>query len=171
MIRIRFQLRAESAPRTVALKPENYFEPLGPGETYERDAIPRFDHAFQFTGHAAEELKWTVLEDGPTRGSLVRTQFLDGQRCMMTHRIDADGYEEMIHSTEFENGGFLVVRTVKMPGKAWSVVMSNYSVNNSLGVDNLVGWSFHDAKSFCGIGIRAELVGDVRDDDHPSKKD
>src|SRR5262249_20998799 len=154
MVRITYQLRTESEPQCIELSPETYFELSKPGETSESDAIPKFDHAYQYTGYSADELKWTLLEGGPEKGSVVRTQFLDGLRSMMTHRADADGYEEIIHSTVIGSGGLLILRTVKFPGQSWSVVMSNYSVNHSLGESKQVGWSPEELTAFCRVGTR-----------------
>lgn len=154
MIRIRYQLRCEESDRHFDLHPEEYFDPLEPGESYSEHGVPRFDHAYQYTRHSPDELRWTVLEGGPMAGSILRTQFLDGRRSMMTHRSDADGYEEIIHSTEVGKGGLLIVRTVKMPRQSWSVCMSNYSIDNSIGEDKHVGWSSEERRAFCAIGIR-----------------
>lgn len=151
MIRITYQLRSELTPRRLELKPEEYYDHLGPGETYERHAIPRFDHAYEYTEHSADDLKWTVLEGGPIRGSIIRTQFLDGKRSMMTHRADSDGYEEIIHSTAID-GGHLIVRTRKHPGQAWSVDSSNYSVNDATWESKAVGWSYEEMQAFGRIG-------------------
>jgi hypothetical protein len=144
------------------LTPEEYYDPLGPGQTYERGAIPRFHHACQYTGHSADDLKWTVLEGGPIKGSVVRTQFLDGRRSMMTHRTDANGYEEIIHSTAVGEGGLLIVRTVKGPGEAWSVVRSVYSVNDASWENKEVGWSFEEMQAFGRIGSQAARVAQRR---------
>src|SRR5262249_1795558 len=147
MIRITYQLRSELTPRRVELTPEEYYDPLGPGETYERDAIPRFDHAYEYTEHSADDLKWTVLDGGPIKGTVIRTQLLDGRRSMMTHRADADGYEEIIHSTGIGEGGFLIVRTAKRPGQSWSVTCSVYSVKDAEWEDKHVGWSFEEMQA------------------------
>jgi hypothetical protein len=158
MIRIIYQLRCESRPRSIELSPDDYFDPLDPGENYEANGIPRWDHAYQYTGHTADEVKWTVLENGPKKGSIVRTQFLDGRRSMMTHRADADGYEAIIHFTAIGEAGLLIVRTVKQPGQAWAVVMSNYSINHSIGESKQVGWSFEEMQAFCNIGVRGKAL-------------
>jgi hypothetical protein len=81
MIRIKYQLRAESTPRSMELAPEQYYGPPEAGQTTGR--IPRFHHAYQYTEHSADDLKWTILEGGPIEGSVIRTQFLDGRRFMM----------------------------------------------------------------------------------------
>jgi hypothetical protein len=156
MIRITYQLRSESTPRSVQLSPQEYYDPPGPGQTYKRGAIARFHHAYQYTEHSADDLKWTVLEGGPLPGSVIRTQFLDGRRSMMTHRMDGNGYEEIIHSTAVGEGGLLILRTRKQPGQAWSVVSSSYSVNDANWENKVVGWSFAEMQAFGKIGLRAE---------------
>ena len=156
MIRITYLLRSETTPRGMELSPEQYYDPLEPGQTYERGAIPRFHHAYQYTKHPADEHWWTVLENGPKPGSVIRTQFLDGRRFMMSHRMDANGYEEIIHSTAVGEGGLLIVRTQKQPGQAWSVVSSSYSVNDRGWHEKAVGWSFAQMQAFGKIGARVE---------------
>lgn len=152
MIRICYQLRSEDEPRWIELTAEEYFDPLQTGESHAADGIPRFHHAYEYTPHSADELKWTVLENGPIDGSVIRTQFLDGRRSLMTHRIDADGHEELIHSAVVGEGGLLVVRTCRRPGESWAVTSSNYSVNDSIGVSLHRGWSFADMQAFGKIG-------------------
>lgn len=154
MIRIRYQLRSEALTHRIDLNPEEYFDPLEPGETYSGNGVERFTHAYQYTRHSPDELKWTVLEGAPEPGSIIRTQFLDGRRSMMTHRSDANGYEEIIHSTELGGASILIIRTIKLSGQAWSVAMSNYSVNDSIGEDRHVGWSSEERVAFCAIGLR-----------------
>jgi hypothetical protein len=156
MIRIIYQLRSETTPRSLELTPEEYYHPLEQDQTYERGAIPRFHHAFQYTKHSADDLKWTVLEGGPILGSVIRTQLLDGRRFMMTHRMDADGYEEIIHSTAVGEGGLLIVRTQKHAGQAWSVVSSSYSENDRGWHEKAVGWSRAEMQAFGKIGARTE---------------
>jgi hypothetical protein len=155
MIRIIYQLRSETTPRRMELSPEQYYDPPEPGQAHEGGAVPRFHHAYQYTEHSAEELWWTVLENGPKPGSVIRTQFLDGRRFLMTHRADADGYEEIIHSTAVGEGGLLIVRTQKGPGQAWSVVSSSYSENDRGWHEKAVGWSRTQMQAFGKIGARA----------------
>jgi hypothetical protein len=153
MIRITYQLRSESTPRSMELTLQQYYDPLGPGQTHDHGPIPRFHHAYQYTEHSADDLKWTVLEGGPLEGSVIRTQLLDGRRSMMTHRADANGYEEIIHSTAVGEGGLLIVRTRKWPGEAWSVVESAYSVNDRSWERKVREWSSEELRAFCRIGV------------------
>jgi hypothetical protein len=147
------------------LTPQQYYHPLEPGQTYERGAVPRFHHAYQYTGHSADDLKWTVLEGGPIEGFVIRTQLLDGRRSMMTHRTDANGYEEIIHSTAVGEGRLLIVRTVKQFGQAWSVISSGCLVNDANWEDKQRGWSVEEMRAFGGIGLRAEPAAASHDDD------
>jgi hypothetical protein len=156
MVRITYQLRSEKTPRSLELTPAEYYDPLGPGETYERGAIPRFHHAYQYTEHSTDDLKWTVLEGGPIKGSVIRTQFLDGRRSMMTHRADADGSEEIIHTTAIGYEGLLIVRTAKWPGQSWAVTNSGYSENDANWEEQQVGWSFEEMQVFGRVGVQAE---------------
>jgi hypothetical protein len=128
-IRITYMPKRGGSPGSVELAARDYYDSLAPGETYERDGIPRFDHAYRYTPCSPEELLWTVLDVNFLRGgaerTVIRTQFLDGSRSMMTHRADADGYEEIIHSTQVDPGRWHHLRTVREPGRPWAVTLNS----------------------------------------------
>ena len=130
-IRIRYQLRSESAPREMELSPEDYFDPLEPGEVPDVRSVPRYLDAYRYTGIPADDLLWTVLEITDKNDSWrVRTQLLDGRRTLMHHTQRADGTEEIIHSTELAPLCWHVIRTLKQPGKSWAVTMSSLTVES-----------------------------------------
>ena len=141
-IRIRYQRRDEATPRVLELMPEDYFDPLNPGETLSVRSVPRLLDAYQYTPHRAEELLWTVVEvtDGESFWR-VRTQLLDGMRSLMHHSQQADGSEEIIHATELGPLCWHTTRTLKQAGQTWAVVM------NSLTVERPV--SLTESRNFC----------------------
>lgn len=159
-IRITYLAKGAASPVVLDLTPQAYYDPIGDGESYGRDGVPKFDHAWQYTPHRARDLLWTVLEvdaaggDRPTR-TVIRTQLLDGTRSMMTHRADADGYEEIIHSTEIDPGRWHIVRTSKPAGCLWSVTMNNLTEEGSgtrePGPDFCGCWSCEQRLAFCEV--------------------
>ena len=156
-IRIHYQRRDEATPRVLELSPEDYFDPLNPGETLSVRSVPRLLDAYQYTSHRAEELCWTVLEI--TNGVefwRVRTQLLDGKRSLMHHLQVSDGSEEIIHSTELGPQCWHTTRTLKEPGRTWAVVLNTLTVERPV--------SFTESRYFCESSSFEELkaFGDVR---------
>jgi hypothetical protein len=152
-IRIRYQRRDEATPRVLELSPEEYFDPLDPGETLSVRSVPRLLDTYQYTPHPAEELRWTIVEitDGATFWR-VRTQFLDGMRALMHHSQESDGSEEIIHQSELCSGCWHTIRTLKEAGKTWTVVMDSLTVERPVHLDEsrdcCESWSFEDLQRF-----------------------
>ena len=47
-IQIVYQIWGEAAPVRKLLPPEEYFDPLEPGENYEAVGVPRYNHTWQY---------------------------------------------------------------------------------------------------------------------------
>jgi hypothetical protein len=121
-IEIAYQLRNDDTPLSIALTPDQYFHSLEPGESYEKDGVPRYNHAWQYLGVSADRLTWTVLHrSGTTDSSVHRTDFFCGGRTWILHRSDGSGYEELIHSTELLDGSTHIIRIHKEPDEAWTM--------------------------------------------------
>jgi hypothetical protein len=150
-IRIRYQLRTEPTPRLLELSPEDYFDPLDPGQTLSVRSIPRLLDTYQYTPYRADELCWTVVEicDGASFWR-VRTQLLDGMRSLMHHSQQSDGSEEIIHATELGPQCWHTIRTLKQPGRSWAVVVNSLLVEGS--PVHLV-----ESRGFCGSYSFEEL--------------
>jgi hypothetical protein len=151
---ITYLVRNETESRVLELLPEAYFEPLDDLDVSWRiDDVPKHQDAFEYTGYLAENLCWTVLEirDGNSLRR-VRTQFLDGISSMMTHLVDPDGSEEIIHQTEVCAGCWHTIRTSRQAGKAWTVVMNEVTAvgsNRLLRDRGYCGrWSFEAMQEF-----------------------
>jgi hypothetical protein len=155
-IRIHYQRRDEANPRLLELSPEDYFDPLNPGETLSVRSVPRLLHTYQYTPCRADELRWTVVEitDGESFWR-VRTQLIDGIRTLMHHSEQADGSEEIIHSTELGPLCSHTIRTLKQPGKTWAVVMNCITVEQPTHLvesrDFCESWSFEELKAFGSV--------------------
>jgi hypothetical protein len=121
-IEITYQVYGDESPRSVFLTPEQYLDPLEPGETYEEDGVAKYGHAWQYLGIPLDRLVWTVLRRaGMADGSVHRTDFFRGGRSWILHRNDSDGYEELIHETELEDGSFHIIRSHRTDGRPWAM--------------------------------------------------
>jgi hypothetical protein len=152
-IRIRYQRRDETTPRLLELAPEDYFDPLNPGETLSVRSVPRLLDTYQYTPHRADELCWTEVEitDGDSFWR-VRSQLIDGMRVLMHHVQTSQGSEEIIHATELGPLCWHTIRTLKQPGKSWAIVVNSITVERPVHLTesrNLCEpWSFEELKTF-----------------------
>ena len=149
-IRIRYQRRDEVTARVLELSPEDYFDPLNPGETLSVRSVPRLLDTWEYTPHRPEELRWIVVEitDGESFWR-VRTQLIDGMRVLMHHFQESDGSEEIIHSTELGPCCWHTIRTLKQAGQTWTVVLDSLTVERPV--------SFTDSRDFCESWTLEEL--------------
>ncbi|SRR5712691_9344365 len=155
-IQIRYQHRDRSSPEVINLSPDEYFDPIDEGDVLTVESVAKFEDAYRYTPFSPTELKWTVLEitDG-TKFWKIRTQFLDGMRSLMLHSQSSDGGEEIIHSIEISAGCVQTIRTLKEPGKQWSVVMNHLDVETPVTLEaeqNFLGtWSWEERNAFGNV--------------------
>lgn len=156
-IHIEFLRHDETLPRVLELSPEEYFDPLDEGEELSVNSVPKHLEEFTYTGFGAEDLRWAVLDisDG-TVFKRIRSQFLDGLKSLMTHSLDSEGREEIIHQTEISPYCWHTVRTLREPGNSWAVVMNNIIKDHpDQPYENLNfcgEWTFDQMKAFGNIG-------------------
>lgn len=119
-----FKLRGSSRRRRLRLRPEDYLDPLDPGEVLDIDCVPRHPFASRYLverGIDGGTIEWTELEVAlGRRWERVRHDFL--AQTELQHIQDSEGYEELIHTTSCPDS--LVVRTRKQADGRWVVVMS-----------------------------------------------
>jgi hypothetical protein len=121
-IQLAYQLWGSDNIAWVTLTPEQYFDPLEPGETYEADGIPRYNHTWQYLSVPRERLKWSLeRREGTGDDTTFRTQYMAGGKTWMNHRLDPDGFEELIHCTQISATCCHIVRTRRGPTGAWTV--------------------------------------------------
>jgi hypothetical protein len=162
-IEIIFQTWDGGSPVRLRLSPDEYFDPIEPDETYEEDAIAKCNHTWEYLNVPREQLRWTMeRRAGTSDDRTIYTQYLDGGRSWMTHRVDQDGYEEMIHVTQVDDRSCHIVRTVKtcVSGR-WAVCL------NSLIVDQTDGsqreqrfdkpWTDEGIKQYCDLPRTASV--------------
>jgi len=156
-IRIRYLPKGEVTPREIILSAGEYFDPPGDGKTLSVRSCAKLLNVYEYTPHRPDELCWTVLEinDGNDFWHL-RTLFLDGKRGFMHHSSESDGSEEIIHSTDLSPNYCHIIRTLKEPGKSWSVVSNMLIDERDATADATITafcgpWSFEELKEFGNV--------------------
>jgi hypothetical protein len=110
----------------LVLSPSDYFDPLEPGENYQTHGVPRHNHTWQYLNVPLNRLKWSMeRRRGTGDDTTFRTQYMDGGRTWMTHRLNPDGYEEIIHYTQLSDNLCHTIRTWRTPGGAWVVSLNS----------------------------------------------
>jgi hypothetical protein len=125
-IQIAYQTWDGTEPVWLTLTPEEYFDPLEPGETYEANGVPRFNHTWHYLPVPRERLKWSLeRRQGTGDDTTFRTQYMGGGQSWMNHRLDPDGYEEIIHATQIAEDRCHIIRTCRVPGGQWAVSLNS----------------------------------------------
>ena len=95
-IEMRYKLRSSDQIHVRVIPPEEYFDPLGPGETYAREGDPKFRQNHEYLDVDVAELEWTeCVRRGAMNNTTLRTQFLkDGS---LTHNASTPDATELIH--------------------------------------------------------------------------
>jgi hypothetical protein len=122
-IEIVYKTWQNETPIVRKLTPEEYFDELDAGQTYEVDGIAKHDHTWEYIDVPLSSLEWTSeRRSGTTHDRTHFTQYMGNGRSWLNHRVDANGYEEMVHETQLDGGASHLVRTVKMvPTGRWAV--------------------------------------------------
>jgi hypothetical protein len=171
-IEIVFQTWDGESPVSLRLSAEDYFDPIGPDESYEADAIPKYNHTWEYLDVPREQLKWTSERRvGTSDDTVFFTQYMDGGRSWMNHRVDPDGREEMIHSTQLDSRTVHIIRTVKLlvSGK-WAVWLNSVIVDQDDGSQKEhrldQPWTSEGIEAYCGL-TRTNNAGE---DQKPDKQ-
>jgi hypothetical protein len=155
-IKINYQLNEESETKSIFLSAEEYFDPIVSGETFEENGVPKYQETCKYIGCSSNDLKWDIIKIICDKGiSIFRSQYLDGSRSMMTHSIDFDNSEEIIHSTELEKNNWHIIKMFKPQNGFWSVIMDSLveETENSENVSKtfIVGKSKNDLNEFMKV--------------------
>ena len=148
----------DGARHTVALSPDDYFDPLEPGEGYWHDGVERCDQLHDYLEVPAVRLRWLVArisEGGQVRQR--RAQYLSGDAVMMEHTIDEQGEEEIILSVCLPSGDWHITRVFKPGEQSWSVVNSSLIQDETdgagaLSADLCSDWTYQQRLAFCSVG-------------------
>ena len=125
-IEIHYVRRWTSELQVMALSPDEYFDPVEQGESYEEDGIPKHNHAEGYLGLPISQLIWTEIHVmGTSEDHIIRTEYSETGKATMIHRLDADGYEEMIHFTQLTRASCHIIRTWKRGSGGWSVCLNS----------------------------------------------
>jgi hypothetical protein len=139
------------------MTPEEYFDPIDPGETYEEDAIAKNNFTWEYLDLPREALKWSMeRRTGTVDDRTIYTHYMKEGRSWMTHRVDPGGYEEMIHVTQFDERTYHLIRTMKL-GKSgrWAVSLNSVFGNQDDGSEIEQNfnqpWTYEIAREYCGL--------------------
>jgi hypothetical protein len=125
-IQIGYQTWDGQGPVWLTLSPEEYFDPLGPGEEHATNGVPRYNHTWEYLNIPLDRLKWSVeRRRGTFDDTTFLTQYMDGGKTWMNHRRDPDGYEEIIHYTQLAGDRCHILRTCQKPHGAWVVALNS----------------------------------------------
>lgn len=120
-IRICYKTKDE-LEKSIDLTPEEYFDPIDEDETYENDAIPKYNHAEEYLEISTNLLEWTEIAVSETNQShCIRTQYSDNGKSWMSHRKDLSGYEEIILSSQINSSNVHIARIHKDGNENWQV--------------------------------------------------
>lgn len=121
-VKITYKRRHDDEPYRLELRPEEYFDPLEPGENYREDGIPKYFNTWEYLDLPLNELEWTIEEiRGTTEDRIIRTEFLKDSLNWMSHRKDQSGFEEIIHNTEIASNVSHIIRTHRDDEGFWTV--------------------------------------------------
>jgi len=113
-------------PQVVTLSPREYFSPLEAGETYEREGIPKADHARDYLDVADEELEWTELQiRGTNQDETRRTEVYSNGLSVMAHGTDTEGFEEIIIETRISELAVHKVHIYRKEGSKWMMLLNS----------------------------------------------
>lgn len=121
-IEIEYLEKGKLKPISINLRADEFFDPIQKSESFENDAIPKYNHAREYLNVSLNRLLWTILSiEGTNEDRKIITHYYNNGESWMSHRIDIDGYEEMIHSTNLDEKTCHIVRTNKDYDGNWKV--------------------------------------------------
>ncbi len=120
-ITIRYLERGQPEPTSLNLAPVDYFDPLDPGENWEDDGVPRFNHAVDYLPTGLD-LAWTELEESADAG-LTRTREVISADHLVTHwhRTDPGGSEELCICSQLSPDTTHITRLCRGASEPWQL--------------------------------------------------
>lgn len=111
MIKLTYKKRSQESAASHTLEPQNYYDPIEPGESYESDGVPRFNRLCYFVSVAETELEWVEAIVADVNG-LTRTveHFAPDGRFSMWQRTDPDGSGEICVTTRLDANRWHIAR-------------------------------------------------------------
>jgi hypothetical protein len=159
-IEIVYQTWDGGRPVRLTLAPEEYFDPVEPGKTYEANGIPRHNETWQYLDLPRDRLKWSSeRRSGTWFDTTFTTQYMNGGDSWLTHRADPDGYEEMIHVTQLDDRTCHIIRTVKtLSTGRWAVCLNSVVYDRDDGSQGErrfdEPWTAEGIKSYCRLPVK-----------------
>lgn len=128
-----FKLADAERAETRVFSPEEYFDPIEDGETYEEDAIPRLGHSWEYLGVDPGRLAYIRVEHRDDRGGLILSQleefYGEGRVSVGTnddfHRDGSLASEDLVITTEIRPQAFHILRLYrKSPSRTWTLILN-----------------------------------------------
>jgi hypothetical protein len=103
MIKITYKKRCQESSASYLLEPQNYYDQIEPGESFESDGVPRFNRLCYYVSVDETELEWVEAIVSDING-LTRTveRYAPDGRFSMWQRTDPDGSGEICVITQID---------------------------------------------------------------------
>jgi len=156
-ISISYLCFGENEPETIHFSPENYFDPLEPGENYWEHGIEVHQLAENYLPVEISKVKWFIITKRLNDKKRVsRYQLLNGTDSMSIHTIDEEDNEEIITASKIAPETWHTVRIIKPHNGCWSTYMDNIGsdieVEGKFRNENLIkNWTYEEMKEFSHV--------------------
>ena len=109
-------------------------------ETFENDAIPKFNHAEKYLEISTKMLEWTEIEVTEIQEAhYIRTQYFNEGKSSMIQRKDSNGYELIILLSQLNDLDTNIIKIHKNPNEKWeaefnviSTVINGYDTERKI---------------------------------------
>lgn len=128
-IKIEYLEKSNSRPIEIQLTPEEYFDSIEEGDTYEKDGIPKFRYVYEYLGLEVNKLVWSREN---IYGAIFTTYYYNDGKTWVAYRCDLDGYEEIIHNTQIDELSCHIIRTCKKDN-LWQMLYNGIVYDNDDG--------------------------------------
>ena len=130
-IEIEYLIKGNMESSKIKIEPEDYFDPIEENETFENDAIARFNHHIDYLNISPDQLVWSKLSILGTNEDdrIIVTRYYGDGQTWTTHRVDSDGYEEIIHYTQESEDKCHIIRTHKDKDGNWIMNLNSVIVD------------------------------------------
>jgi hypothetical protein len=120
-----FKERGERKPQVRTMTPEEYFDPLEPGETYSEEGVPKFNNLEEYIGLEPGFLEWIQVRVTDQLASrLVRTDYSPSGLNFLTYVReeceDEPTYEELIINNQLDHNVCNIMRISRSDLEAWA---------------------------------------------------
>jgi hypothetical protein len=158
-ILVEYQLVGCSRRHRLKISPQDYFDPIEEGQNYWDHGIEKKIFLHEYLKVDPDQIKWIVAHE--SKGSqkrIRRAQYLDGDNVTMEHIVDENKEEQINLGARLpDSEEWHVIRMVKRPGKAWSVIFNEIGSDIPIdgefeSTDLCKQWTYEELEEFGEIG-------------------